>query len=280
MSASSLRGTNDQPLVSVMIPCFNAEETLRETLGSVDQQSYPNREIILVDDGSSDGTAEIANEYRSSQKASRVTVVQHEINQGLGAARNSGLAQARGSVLAFLDADDLWHPEYLTEMVAELNRESADVYFGQIEEFNTTRDDQPVITGGIAHHPRDEKFSQRLYVRCTMIPSCVVIPRATYEKVGDFHTIRGMNSLEDHDYWMRCLERDLVFNEVAGAKCYYRRHDGSITCGTDRLEYSRRRLRHRRRQVRYRVAPFWVRYGALAMAVKHLCVAWVQSKRK
>jgi len=105
---------SSQPLVSVILPCFNAEATLERALASVAQQDYSPLEVIAVDDGSADRTRDIL--------ASRKNIVQQVIrlpqNRGAAAARNAGLAVAKGEFVAFLDADDEWLPGKLSRQAA------------------------------------------------------------------------------------------------------------------------------------------------------------------
>lgn len=102
-------------LVSVIVPAYNAERYLAETLDSAVAQTLRDREILVIDDGSTDSTAAIAARYGSA-----VRVIPHPRNLGLAAARQTGLAEAQGAYVAFLDADDLWHPEKLARQVAVL----------------------------------------------------------------------------------------------------------------------------------------------------------------
>ena len=95
------------PLVSVVIPAYNAEKTLAQTLRSILAQTYQQLEILVVDDGSRDGTFELAKEYGLSDP--RIRVLRQE-NGGVARARNHGVREARGSYVAPIDADDLWHP--------------------------------------------------------------------------------------------------------------------------------------------------------------------------
>jgi glycosyltransferase involved in cell wall biosynthesis len=95
------------PLVSVIVPAFNAATTLAEALGSALAQTYKNIEILVVDDGSTDATAAIAREFAAAD--GRVSLVRRS-NGGIAAARNSGIAVSKGAYIAPLDADDLWHP--------------------------------------------------------------------------------------------------------------------------------------------------------------------------
>lgn len=113
----------DMPLVSVVIPSFNAEPTLAECLDSVIGQQYPNLEIIVIDDQSTDGTIRIAQEYAS--KDSRIRVIQKKSNAGPGAARNDGLRMAHGKYLQFVDADDILDASTIATTVAIAERTGA-----------------------------------------------------------------------------------------------------------------------------------------------------------
>lgn len=111
-------------LVSVIIPVYNVKPYLVEALDSVVNQTYKNLEIIIVDDGSTDGSGEICDRY--SEKDMRITVIHHE-NRGLSIARNEGLDIMTGEVVAFLDSDDMYHPDYIRIMCNTLIKENADI---------------------------------------------------------------------------------------------------------------------------------------------------------
>lgn len=103
------------PLISVVIPVYNAEKFLPECLDSVLHQDYPSFEILVIDDGSTDGSGKIADRY--AEKDSRIVVV-HQPNAGVSAARNRGVAEARGEYIAFVDADDRVTPSYLSHLLS------------------------------------------------------------------------------------------------------------------------------------------------------------------
>src|SRR6476661_4282570 len=107
--------------ISVIIPAYNAARTLAETLESLLVQTFPNWEAIVVDDGSSDETAAIASQF--TQKDSRIRVVS-QTNQGVCAARNTGIRLAQFDWLLFLDADDWILPQHLEKMTAALTADS------------------------------------------------------------------------------------------------------------------------------------------------------------
>lgn len=103
-----------RPLVSIIIPAFNAEQTIAESMFSALNQTYGNTEIIVVDDGSTDGTGEITAAFAAREP--KVTLLK-QVNSGVSSARNAGIARARGVFIAPLDADDLWHPTKLARQV-------------------------------------------------------------------------------------------------------------------------------------------------------------------
>ena len=105
------------PRVTVAIPAYNAQSTLKETIWSVRKQSYAELEIFVVDDGSSDLTPDIA--YRHAMDDPRITVIRKQ-NGGVASARNAALERATGLYFACVDADDLWHPDKIQLQVASL----------------------------------------------------------------------------------------------------------------------------------------------------------------
>src|ERR1043165_7900277 len=115
-------------LVSVVIPTFNGAAVVGETIMSARRQSFSPREIIVVDDGSTDETASILEAH--SKEDARVRILRQP-NRGVAAARNCGIAEARGALIAFLDHDDLWTPTHIENQVnriAESTAETAVVY--------------------------------------------------------------------------------------------------------------------------------------------------------
>ena len=112
------KGGDGLPAVSVITPVFNAERYIGAAIESVLGQSASDWELLVIDDGSTDGTPDVVREYAGDP---RLRVVRRE-HRGLSAARNEGVSKATGRLLAFLDADDLWRPEYLERMVSMLDR--------------------------------------------------------------------------------------------------------------------------------------------------------------
>lgn len=113
-----------QPLVSVILTCYNREKEIVRALNSVKTQAYDNLEIIVVDDASSDKSCEAI----STINDSRIRLLIHDINKGQNAAINTGLRFAKGQFIAFLDSDDIWFPEYLSLMVDSFSENIGFVY--------------------------------------------------------------------------------------------------------------------------------------------------------
>ncbi len=125
-------------MISVIIPVFNVEKYLDSCLESVLSNTYRDIEVICVNDGSTDGSLDILRKWKA--KDSRIIIVSHE-NRGLPEARNSGLAVARGDYTAFIDSDDLVHPQYFQSLLDCMEKTDADMVVSEVWEF---QDDQKV----------------------------------------------------------------------------------------------------------------------------------------
>lgn len=119
------------PLVSVIIPCYNSEVNIAQTIASVSAQTMSNLEIIVVDDCSTDGNARVVRSLCASEP--RLRFFQQEINQGVARARNKALSEARGRYIAYLDSDDLWSPEKLERQIAFMSENAYGACFTSYE---------------------------------------------------------------------------------------------------------------------------------------------------
>ncbi|WP_424934653.1 glycosyltransferase family 2 protein [Amaricoccus macauensis] len=127
MDRDDASGPAVHPVVSVITPVWNAERTLEETVRSVRTQSFTDWELLLIDDGSNDGSRALAEELARDDP--RLRLLGWEENRGAAAARNAGIAAARGRFVAFLDADDLWRPEKLDVQLEYIARTGATFVF-------------------------------------------------------------------------------------------------------------------------------------------------------
>ena len=186
-----------RPTVSVVVPAYNREGTLPRTLDSVLAQTFEDFEVLVVDDGSADGTAAVAEAYAG--RDDRVRLLRQPKNAGVSAARNRGLREARGEFVAFLDSDDEWLPEKLARQVERFRQVPDDVgvvYCG----VETVREGGAVWTFVPEH--RGDVYG-RLLVRNALHAgaSCVVVRRSVVESAGFFD--EGIPAIEDYEYWLR-----------------------------------------------------------------------------
>lgn len=114
------------PLISVIIPCYNAEKFLAETLTSVFNQTYTNIEVIVVNDGSTDKTLDILQKTQLNEPRLKIIV---QPNQGISAARNAGINNATGDFIAFIDSDDKWDPSFLSKMITRQQQTHGDIIY-------------------------------------------------------------------------------------------------------------------------------------------------------
>ena len=215
------------PVVSVVIPTYNRAAYLLETLASVFAQSFTDYEVIVVNDGSPDDTDR---RLRPLAEAGRI-VYREQPNAGQSTARNRGLAEARGELIAFLDDDDLWPPDKLAWQVAAL-REHPDWLLvsglaGLMEADGTRREpDEP--NGAVQLQSIDAIFEG-----CGIIsPGQVLLRRTALEAAGGFDpTLHGC---EDTDLWMRVAARGPVAL-VRRPALHYRVHVTNATRAADRM---------------------------------------------
>lgn len=181
-------------LVSVVVPVYNAADHLRETLSSIYNQTYKSIEIIAVDDGSSDDSIDIARSFDG-----RVILVQQP-NSGPAAARNRGVAEAKGEWIAFLDADDLWVPEKLEKQLhAMSNREwsyTDSRFMGGVNDGKQDSDLNEKPSGNVI---------EKLICGNFISTSSVLLRRNIFNEVGGFD--ENLRSIEDWDLWIRIASR-------------------------------------------------------------------------
>ena len=182
------------PSVSIVMPCFNAVRHLSGSVGSVLAQTFPDWELIAVDDGSSDATLA----WLQARSDRRIRCL-NQGHQGVSAARNAALAVARGRHVAFLDADDTWATTFLEKMVAALQAHPNAVlaYCGWQNLRLAARRGEPFVPPDYENHDKAEK----LFVRCRWPIHAALVRREAVLAAGGFdHTLRNA---EDHALWLR-----------------------------------------------------------------------------
>jgi glycosyltransferase involved in cell wall biosynthesis len=180
-------------LVSVIIPSYNRAQKASRAVSSVLDQSFKDLEIIVIDDGSTDDTIDMLEQFRD-----RITLIKHPENRGVSAARNSGINASRSPLIAFLDSDDYWMPEKLETQVRYL-RENTDAVICQTEEI-WIRNGVRVNPWKKHIKPSGDIFEQSLKL-CLVSPSAVMIRRSLLDEVGLFD--EAFPVCEDYDLWLR-----------------------------------------------------------------------------
>lgn len=194
----------DKPLVSIVIPVYNGENYLREAIASAVAQTWQALEIIVVDDGSQDRSAEIASTFAG------VTVLR-KANGGVASARNAGIATAKGEFLAFLDHDDVQHPEKTARQVAALAANPMSGF--------ALCHKQYVIEGAVPRWFRGPTDGSPVQ---GFVPSCWLVRRGTIEKVGLFDERYPNGS--DYDWLARAKDVGVEYVMLPEVLVSYRVH--------------------------------------------------------
>jgi len=228
------------PLVSIITPAYNAAAFVSETIESALAQTFHNFELVIVDDGSTDSTLEIARTY--SGRDARVRVFSGR-NGGPSAARNAAMRQARGSFFALLDSDDLWLPTFLTEQIKAFDRfPHADVMTCNAYNLGGPRDGRPLQ----AVQP-DFRIISLIDMLAREDAVCImsVFRRAVVDRIGAFD--ESLTGTCDYDFWIRAAHAGCVFVENPAVLGQYRRRSDSLSADEiQMLDGIIRVLRHAR----------------------------------
>jgi glycosyltransferase involved in cell wall biosynthesis len=181
------------PLVSVIIPTYNRAEKVTRAVSSALSQDFPAMEVVVVDDGSTDGTREALAPF-----AGRIRYLRHEANRGVSAARNTGIERSSGPLVAFLDSDDYWLPGKL-EIQTRFFRGHPDRVACQAEEI-WIRNGRRVNPRKNHRKPTGDIFEASLRL-CLVSPSAVMLRRSVLGEVGLFD--ETLPACEDYDLWLR-----------------------------------------------------------------------------
>ncbi len=213
----------ERPFCSVVIPAFQAAEFIGQAIESVLEQSYPEHEIIVVNDGSTDDTEAVVRRYDG-----RVRYIEQE-NGGPAVARNTGIAAARGEMLAFLDSDDWWAPNRLERCVEELLAQpeidvvSTDAFLVDGDTATTKRWYGDL--GNYEFPPPDRQLAAM--IDCNFMFTSTLMARTLLARVGGFDP--AYLGTEDYDLWIRMLRAGARFALIREPLSYYRVRSESLS---------------------------------------------------
>ncbi|MBK5276977.1 MAG: glycosyltransferase family 2 protein [Desulfuromonadales bacterium] len=223
------------PLVSVIITCFNIRDYISDAIRSVQAQSYDNLEILVVDDGSTDGTHDV---LASCLLLDNIRYLKKE-NGGPSSARNLGITEAKGDFVAFLDGDDIWEPDKLKLQVdALLNNPSAGMIFS---DFTTFYNSGSFVTSknksmfnGLEPVKYEYLFSRNNFI----YPTTVIVKKKCFEVCGVFdEALRGP---EDWDMWLRIVHHFEIIG-IAAPLARIRQHLSNISMNVPAMLENERR---------------------------------------
>lgn len=215
-----------QPLVSVIMPVYNAGEFLRPALDSVFGQTYKNIEVIVVNDGSTDGSLKILREY--AKEESRFKIINIKKNQGPAEAANLGIKKAKGDFVARMDADDLMPKRRIEKQVKYLLRHpDVMVLGGQVELL--TRDGQPIVLKKFPE--KHEDILKMAFVTMPIQQGAMMVNKSLLPKRFVWYR-KSFKTSEDLDFLFRAFQYGRGAN-LAGTVLYYRQHGESISQAED-----------------------------------------------
>lgn len=221
------------PLVSVIIPAWNAEATLAETLAAVAAQTYRHLEIIVVDDGSTDRTPEIAASFCTSEPRARLI---RKENGGVASARNRGIAESRGEWIAPVDADDLWHPTKIEKQVASALAAPTIPGFVYCW-YHSIDEDGKVIGSGPRWTIDGPALRQLAYCNPVQNGSALLILRSAARGVGGYDSsLRESGSEGCEDVMIQLqIAREYPVALVPEHLVGYRKHRGSMSGNNEQI---------------------------------------------
>lgn len=207
-----------RPKVSILIPVYNSERYIIQAIESILDRSDPNNEIIVVNDGSTDRTAEVLQPY-----IDRIRYIE-QTNQGVAAARNHGIEESQGELIAFLDADDFFLPD---KLAVQVTRFEAEPELGMtVSGWHLVNADGEFISTVEPWHHAPEFNLETAIVHKPARPSATMVRRTWCERVGGFDTRFSIG--EDLDFLLRLMVSGCPADWVRQSLICYRQHDRSL----------------------------------------------------
>lgn len=220
MNGAQANGNQDSPIISVVLSAYNAEKYVREAVQSILAQTFTNFELIIINDGSTDGTLSILENIREHDP--RVTLISRE-NKGLVASLNEAVDLARGKWIARMDADDIALPNRFERQLVWLDQTGADICGSWVRFFGTA--DKRILK----HPQSDEAIKMMLlfgspFAHPTVVMKTELVKRLRYDKAWE--------KCEDYDLWERAARAGWKMTNVPEVLLMYRQHEAQISTAT------------------------------------------------
>ena len=258
---------NFQPLVSVVIPCHNAEKFIESTVISAINQTWANKEIIIVNDGSTDNSLQILTAIKTHYPTTNIHII-NQPNKGVSAARNAGIKSAKGKYIALLDADDIWMHDNLEKKITEL--EQADAYAIHSNAILIDENDDP-IPDQVLVGKKGNLYLDILKWNGTCVPgpSSFIFKKEIINTIGGFNT--SLSTAADKDFFIR-VAKNYPIEHLDEYTWMYRFHDGNMHKNIKVMEHDtclilkhhvKKNTRLNRQEKRY---IYWKTYIILAFS--------------
>ena len=213
------------------MPAYNAAKFIQESIDSVLNQTYTNWELIIIDDGSTDNTIEVAN-YNASKDV-RIKVIS-QTNGRQGKARNNGIAHSNGELIALLDSDDIWNTNCLERQVLLMQQHQVDfvnsnvelLYMDELPNHDPNKGIKDLSGGMVFGEYSGETMLKLLSESNRIVTMTALFKRTYFEEAGKFEEALKYQNCEDYDLWLRMANVGATFygnNEILGK---YRKHSG------------------------------------------------------
>ncbi len=246
----------NMPSISIIIPVYNAAQTISATIESVLNQTFTEFELIAIDDGSRDLSLAVLMAYAETD--SRIKIVS-QANKGVAATRNMGIELSRAPIIAFLDADDLWHPKKLARHMA-FHLECAEAAVSYARVAFVTHDEAVKSTSSIATKPLGVNALLAENITCTM--SNLVVRRDVFETIGGFS--ETMSHAEDQEWLIRAASADFAIMGIDEILVDYRLSQDGLSVNLEQMYDGWRSLaaRYHHSDTLYAAEAIYCRYLA------------------
>lgn len=218
----------NKPLVSIVMPCFNGEKYLSQSIEAIQAQTFSNFELILINDGSLDGTLQLMELYKRGD--GRIKIINNETNLGLVASLNKGLKASIGKYIARTDSDDITQPNWLETLVTELENNPEIIALGSWMEYIQTKTGKLTNfkDGEIATRPiNNEEISEDIIGYCPIFHPTAVFRREVFEKHGIFYKEEYKHA-EDYMFWVEVARLGKIIN-IPKPLVKYRLHQNQVS---------------------------------------------------
>ncbi len=209
-----------QPVVSILIPVFNSLPYIKEALESILNQTYINLEIVIINDGSNDGTEQVLRNYASKHKSIKLI---DQKNQGICAALNNGIEICSGKYIARMDSDDIMHPQRIELQVKFMEENPNISILGTAIQYI----DLNGHLGRYHFYPKSSSISSMIFHESPVAHPTAFVRKEVFLQIGNYR--ENLYPAEDYDLWLRAFSADIKIENLQKVLLYYRVHNANTS---------------------------------------------------